>query len=148
MTDIWEEVPRNEYYQTFKEVVNCAGFGLNYEGDIFSTKEENDNVINYFYELEGKFYVQNYEVHEVKSMKIKREEDRKILAIGLHENAGHEYEFERIRRKELKEGYIGGIYYCFGYDYRYKIYLNDKQVKVERLGILFPPEMKRKTILL
>lgn len=154
MTDIWEEVPRNEYYKTFKEVVDCPGFKLDYyEGDIFSIKEENDNVITYFYELEGKFYVQSFGVHEVKSMKIKRQEEGRtikgrILLIGLHEDRCYEYVFEQTHRNEPKGEYINGVYYCYGYDCRYKLYLNDKQVKVERLGILFPPEMKRKTVLL
>lgn len=139
MTDVWEEVPRNEYYKTFKEVVECPGFGLRNEGDVFLTKEMNDNVIDYFYELEGRFYAQNFAVWEVKSMKIKREEGRKTLLIGYYENAGYEYKFNQICKK---------VPHYYGCDCEYKLYLNDKQVEVERLGILFPPEMKRKTDLL
>lgn len=137
MEDLWQNVPKERYWMTFRSIVNLPGKSMIDYGDIYLLTVRGEQT--YFYSLEGRFYMQPFgmESREVKSMCLKKERDRKILGMSS-------YPEDKTNEIELKQTVIEKPKFFGGYDYVYNLTMNNEKVDVKRIGVIFPEEAKKK----
>ena len=151
MSDLWQEIPKDEYWDTFRNIVNFSEEFTETSGDIYLLKVDYlikvENI--YFYALGGKFYIQSAAtpLSEVKHMKLKKEKNKKTLKIIYHTE--HKSYFDRnfyyesdiiLERTRTKVPKL----YSVGYDCEYHITVNGNKVEIKGIDVNFPDEFKKK----
>ena len=155
MGDLWQEVPKDEYWDTFCGIVDIKGKG---SGDIFLLTV--DYLIKhesiYFYTLGGKVYIQTpeTELSEVEYMRFKKEKNKekkkKILKINYHSEHRSYYSDKSFYYEHniILEQTCTKVprTYSVGYDCKYYLTVDGNKVEIKRIGIKFPEEFKKKRI--